>query len=710
MSLLRADSPVSDPKSDLFGHAPFAKNLAESIAGYTGTEGLVLSLYGPWGAGKSTVLSFVVHHLENEHSVDKPVVVQFNPWWFSGQENLARAFLGQLQAVLPQKDEKFRKLGSMLGDFSEGIGGLVDLSGVTGGGGRILGKFFASITKRKPKDVPGIKDDICKLLLKAGQKILIIIDDIDRLDPEETRQLFTVIKALGDFPNVVYLLAFDREVASQAIEHRSGLPGERYLEKIVQVPFELPPVDRLALRKALFQRLDEILGQTDQAHFDQKYWTNVFFEGVDPIIKVPRDVVRLTNTLSITFPVVKGEVNVVDFIALEAIRVFLPDVYEIVRSNPQQFAGYNSNSQTDIDRRSIAEFAEVWQGLIPDSLKESTVDLLERVFPKIAGTGFGSDWMSQWRKELRVCHPDVFPVYFRLAPVTGAVSGIEIRRLVEVAGDTELLTKMLLDSTQVLRADGISKTKELLEIIVSSIETDIASKNLPTLIAVALDVGDKLIEPEETRGMFDFGNISRIGGIVYHGLKRIPAEDRAKLLDSSISKGDAIACQSRVLAAIEEEVPKGEDRTLLTAAEIAKLKATWVNRVKILSQGSLFIDHPSITRVIRIWGMWSSPSHPREWCEAATCSDEGLLKLITSFLSFSTSQTMGDLAVQRQARLNPTLLEDYIDTSAAAHRLYKLREDGKVPVEASAAVDQYLIEFEMITNGIDPEGIDAFDE
>ena len=56
-------------------------------------------------------------------------------------------------------------------------------------------------------------------------------------------------------------------------------------------------------------------------------------EGIDPLIQVPRDVVRFTNTLSVTYPAVCGEVNPVDFIALEAIRNFLPDLYDIIRKN-----------------------------------------------------------------------------------------------------------------------------------------------------------------------------------------------------------------------------------------------------------------------------------------------------------------------------------------------------------------------------------------
>jgi len=295
VAALSADLPASHPKDDLFGHAPFAKNLAESILRYQSSDGLVLALHGPWGSGKSTVLNYVVHYLDQISEDNRPVVVTFNPWWFSGQENLARAFLGQLQAVLPSKSENFKKLGELLGNFAEGVGGIVDLSGMTGGAGGKLGRLIQMVTKRKPKDVPALKSKIGKILEEAGKRILIVVDDIDRLTPDETRQLFTVIKALADFPNVIYLLAFDRNVAAKAIKQQSGLPGKQYLEKIIQVPFELPPVDRVALRAALFGRLDQIIANTPDELFDRTYWTNVFNEGIDPLIQVPRDVIRFTS-------------------------------------------------------------------------------------------------------------------------------------------------------------------------------------------------------------------------------------------------------------------------------------------------------------------------------------------------------------------------------------------------------------------------------
>jgi predicted KAP-like P-loop ATPase len=144
------------------------------------------------------------------------VLVSFNPWWFSGQEHLARAFLGQLQAVLPAKYAGFKKLGDKLADFSGAIGGAADLIGAAVSvpvGGAVL-EAGARLLGRKPKDVPGLKDSMSQLLLEKKKRVLVVIDDIDRLTPDEVRQLFTVIKALGDFPYITYLLAFDRGVGA----------------------------------------------------------------------------------------------------------------------------------------------------------------------------------------------------------------------------------------------------------------------------------------------------------------------------------------------------------------------------------------------------------------------------------------------------------------------------------------------------------------
>ncbi|QQD22783.1 AAA family ATPase [Oceanospirillaceae bacterium ASx5O] len=713
MTALSADRPSSNPQDDLFGHAPFAESLANSICRYPGNDGLVLALYGPWGSGKSTVLSYVRHFLEQRPEAEQPAIVTFNPWWFSGQENLARAFLGQMQAVLPAKSAKFKKLGDLLGDFAEGVGGLIDLSGMTGGAGSKIGKLVGMITKRKPKDVPALKSEISKILRDAQTRILVIIDDIDRLTPEETRQLFTVIKALADFPNVVYLLAFDREVAAQAIEQQSGMPGERYLEKIIQVPFELPPVDRVALRAALFKRLDEILGDTSDSLFDPSYWTNAFLDGIDPLIQVPRDVVRFTNTLTVTYPAVRGEVNPVDFIALEALRVFLPSLYDVIRTNQDKFSGHSRDNRYDSDQRAIAAFHEQWAQALPESLRSSTEALLERIFPKIGQMGYGADWLAQWRRGLRACHPDVFPTYFRMTVPPGTVRRSEMLALLSLAETPAALADALVQATSVKRPDGLSKARALLERLMDHANEDIPDAHIPVFICVLLDIGDALELESDERGVFDFGNESRIARLVCALLKRVSQAQRLLLLTTAITKGRAIDVQGYLIARLSDKAEKqtgsGEEALVDTTA-LSALKDCWLDGIKTKLTQDKMLAHPKLSRLLAAWFLWGDPAEAKTWCEAATSSNDGLLAFLPKFCSHTRSQTMGDWAVRLQPRLNPTWLERYVDTVACAQRLMALRQAGSVPDRARESVDQFLKEFEMLKAGKNPDSVGGFDD
>jgi len=72
--------------------------LAQSIAGLPRAEGHVVALYGKWGFGKTTMLNYVRHYLSELGQSEQPVVVSYNPWWFSGHEDLVRAFFSQLRA------------------------------------------------------------------------------------------------------------------------------------------------------------------------------------------------------------------------------------------------------------------------------------------------------------------------------------------------------------------------------------------------------------------------------------------------------------------------------------------------------------------------------------------------------------------------------------------------------------------------------------
>jgi predicted KAP-like P-loop ATPase len=701
MHQISSDRPDLTPNTDLFGHAPFAKELAKSICNYDSSDGLVLALHGPWGAGKSTVLNYVKHYVEQVAEAERPIIVDFNPWWFSGQENLAKAFLGQLQLVLPQKYKAFKDVGYKLSEFSDGIGGLVELAGAPSWLAGLIGKGV-KLAAKKPKDVPQLKADISKLLREKKKRILIIVDDIDRLTAEEVRQLFTVVKALADFPYMTYLLAFDKEVATQAIEQQTGLPGDRFLEKIIQVPFELPLIDRADLRKALFSRLDQILGEADSL-FDQEHWTNIFFAGIDPLFKVPRDVVRFTNTLAVTYPAVRGEVNPVDFIAIEAIRVFLPALYDVLRSNSSYFVGIKADGNwIDGTQQREQSFTQLWKSTIPESLCDSTSDLLVRLFPKLSDTLYGHEFLSQWRQQAHICHPDILPLCFRLSIKSGQTSRAEMLKLVEIGNDNSEIAKYLLEASTQKNSDGTSKARALLERFLDHIEKDIEQQHVKNYISSLFNIGDQLVIESDKVGMYDFSNGVRITRVVRALLRRINKADRLLVLTSAFEHGLALDTQMDAIASIvsrSEKPDQSEDVYYFEEVDINKLKTAWIKKIQIAAKNGLIEDHKNLPSLLKGWGNWGANDEIKDWVATLTTADEKLVKFIDKFLVRNKSQTVGDHAIRDNPRLNPKWLNDYLDAEKVVTRLNALVTNNSTLIRNNVAVTQLLKEYEALKLG-----------
>lgn len=714
MTTLSTDRPLTNPSDDLFGHAPFAKHLANAILRQQGSDGIVLALYGPWGSGKSTVLAYVQHYLDAEPVDTRPVVVSFNPWWFSGQENLVRAFLDQLQVVLPEKYRGFKDIGKKLSDYSDAIGGVVELT--VGGLGAVVKAGLKKLAP-KSKDVPALKKGLVDLLNKEKKRILVVVDDIDRLAPDEVRQLFTLVKALADFPYVTYLLAFDRQVASEAIKSQTGLPGERYLEKIIQVPFELPVADRVALRHLLTTKLDVVMQATPEGRFDPEHWTNIFHAGVDALIRTPRDVVRLINTLSVTYAAVVGEVNPVDFIAIESIRVFLPSVYAAIRDNEEKFVGYRPVDEHNEKQAAIA-FHDAWLSTVPDELRASIKDLVRRLFPKLesiwGNMHYSADSAAEWRRELRVCADDIFPAFFRLSFPVGALTRADLDGLLAASADANTFGTILREAVSIKRSDGLSKARALLERLMDHVERDVPSTSIEPIVQALLDDGDDLLkEGDSPEGAFDFGNESRVTRIIYHLLKRVDKGHRASLIADALVNGHSLRCSQYLLAALNDEADKAQkgqgEAGLLTLDEINDLKTRWVRKVIGAARSGELLEHAELSSVLNGWHHWGDANEIKEWWEQVSVRDEVLVSLIDSFKSYSTSQTFGDYAARRQIRVNPENIDRFGDSRAMAQRLRELLKVGSVPEEKLPAIRQFILECDMIASGKNPDGAFAFD-
>ena len=709
-STLSADRPVDDPAKDRLGLAPFAQHLAETICKMVPAEGLVLAVHGPWGSGKTTLLRFVSHFLNQKPDRERPIVVHFNPWWFSGHEDLTRRFFGQLQAVLSKSKAEVEEVRKRLAEFAE----LVSELPVPYAQG---GKSVARVLRPVQKDVPKLKTALEAALRKYGRKILVIVDDIDRLSAEEIRQLFRLIKAVGDLPNVVYLVAFDRQVVVRALDDIQSGSGEAYLEKIVQVPFELPLPDRTLLRRLLLEKLGLILGDTSGTPFDETYWGNVYFEGIDHFIGSARDVVRLTNALSVTFPAVRGEVNPVDFVGIETLRLFCSPVYEVIRQNMAAFAGPSDlGSLSSLAGDQTKEFHDLWLGHVPDDDRAAVRQLAVRLFPKLesvwGNTHYREMYLPIWRRELRICSPDIFPIYFRLAVPEGSITQKEIDAILALGTDAKALGANLVELAGRRRPNGATRARALLERLEDYTERAVPDVQIPSMVAAMLDVGDQLLEQEEdeSRGPFDFGSQWNIARVNWRLLRRLDESARFQILSEAITAGGSVSIIVHEVVLLgrehgkydaQRQVPESE--RMVSSDHLTTLEQLALQKVRSKAHDGSLILTSGLPTVLHFWHDHAGTEEIRTWVGDVTSSDKGLACFLERFLGIGFSQVITSSIGRRFYRLDPKSLQPYLEPSQIVSRVSTLAENVALTDRQRMAAKQFLKEYRLRAEGKDPD-------
>ncbi|MBW8880218.1 MAG: hypothetical protein JF615_01990, partial [Asticcacaulis sp.] len=139
-----------------------------------------------------------------------------------------------------------------------------------------------------------VRADLEQKLKKLDRPLIVVIDDIDRLEADQIRTVFRHVKANADLPRLTYLLLFQPTVVEAALNPVAAGDGRGYLEKIIQASFDLPAVEISRVHKALFAALDLALAGnlTPRDGFDALRWGNLFHGGLKLFIQNLRDVHR----------------------------------------------------------------------------------------------------------------------------------------------------------------------------------------------------------------------------------------------------------------------------------------------------------------------------------------------------------------------------------------------------------------------------------
>lgn len=335
-----SDRPIETVDQDLLGRSIFSKQLAEAIYKYSGKDGLVIGLFGKWGTGKTSILNIVINEINilAKGSGDKPIIVKFSPWNYTDKDNLISLFFRVLKNKLDidNDEEKRKKIGKALTDYSDALDAL-SLVPMVGSGLAILLKTIAKAQGAelsKEVDLDVTRNQLEKVLSETNQKIIVIMDDIDRLTNSQIRDIFQLVKQVGNFPNIIYVLSMDRNVVCRALEEVHNIDGSEYLEKIVQIPFEIPALMKPQIREIFLAKLNDTIKDIfDDITWNENYFNEVFNNCIEPYIKTLRDVNRVINTFQFRYRLLYKETAFEDMLALTTIEVLAPQLYQWIGNN-----------------------------------------------------------------------------------------------------------------------------------------------------------------------------------------------------------------------------------------------------------------------------------------------------------------------------------------------------------------------------------------
>ena len=418
------DEPIQSLKQDILGREKFIEDLQKEIENLPFDNSFVFGLYGSWGEGKTSVINLLVNKFRKNEDF---LIVNFDPWNFKDEKAILSAFYDQIENAFSEK--------YILSEFERTM---IKYQNIISIG---LSNTGINLSFPDRKDTLfKLKKEIEKFIEQTKKKILIFIDDIDRLQPYEVLLIFKIVRLSANFKNTIFLLAFDQLIIQNYLKNDLKIDSE-FLEKIVQKSIPLPAIEQQEIGQFLDIHLEKLFDELAiSKEGREKFYKDfhlIYLMQISKFFKTLRRVKRYINGLRSTLPLVKNEVNLYDFLILEIIRNFFPKIYDDIWRNPWSYlpikwdikhyfsspfaSGVNEDKKYEIIQNHISNI------VAGEKDEEIIKGLLKSLFFEVENSldqhQFGQKYsVETYRVEKRITHPKCFKKYFMLKVLSSDIS------------------------------------------------------------------------------------------------------------------------------------------------------------------------------------------------------------------------------------------------------------------------------------------------
>lgn len=668
-----SDSPVNNFDNDNFNYKPIAENVASSILQINAQFGYVISITGKWGSGKSSFIFYVERYLKNKKTeLNDIVVFKFDPWIFSGHQDIIDQFFKQLQAQAEVAEiksgisEDTINVLDIFFEYGSLLKAIPTLEGQCAGWGFHLLHMITSYynkTKSPVKSLLELKVKLTEKIKTLQQKIVIFIDDIDRLTPEEIRELFRAIKAIGDFPNIVYILAYDEEIVTSVLDadyscqtknsSQNSEFGKKYLEKIVSFSIPLPVISEFQLEKYVDDVIfDDKFENTYEIFVNKLEWKERYYEGINKLLTTPRSVIRLNNALLLLYPSIKNEVDVIDFISLEIIRQNYSELYDWIRNNPRLFISMESDMFSRRDSSDI--YREQFNNIIdsfPEKHRNALENILKRMFPNnqieiqnAQSPKFQSNLMDPRRQGICLNY-DTFLKYFRYQLDPEVFSHNDMLSFLNSTPEPQVFAEQV-HSWASVQVRKKSKIFIFFDYILPLIDENMPLESQKNFIFGCFLINDKIFTYNEVSYSKSIYPIPRdlsmqIVITIFKCFHLMSYDERLELFKSAYSTSISFVLMSDIINLLRQQngdknwgsdIRSPQFDVLLRIDDLNQIEDIFIQRIKEeLSNNIMRLAGPDISSILYVWNKLSPEnSDLNDIINKFWSDDELILKVILS--------------------------------------------------------------------------------
>ncbi|RQS12090.1 P-loop NTPase fold protein [Burkholderia sp. Bp8998] len=655
---------------DRLGVAPLAQRLARVIYSLKAPYGYVIGVNGMWGHGKSTLLNFACAYLEkyNEEAAnedDKIIVIEFRPWMVSGHQDLVSAFFKVLSESLGPRESwikrTWRKAVKQFGGSSDAVMDAlakvaiaVDI-GVTKG----VATAVVNIAKRPVKDkidhflrdesLQSAHSRLVEQLEKSNKRFLVTVDDIDRLSGDEVTSIMQMVKTVGQLPNVVYLLSYDRNKISEAFKEPDTETGPLYSDKIIQHEIELPRPSKNSLLRILD---NEISFMTGYAEPDDLRWFTIVSDGIRRWVENPRDVLRLANAVKFSWPALEGEIDPVDLLAMEGVRLFETQVFNWIRDN-RDFL-FREGQFRFLDASARQPFVDRFkESLASGEDRDQILKIVSVLFPSIGdltkqGGLYHSEPYHLIAKRRGIASEAGYDAYFSLNPSPDAISKRVIDDVVSGDSTEEQLNSTISSYIGKRSSTGKTMVTELIEELRYRFDSPTPPVVSQPIVNALFSNADGILSEPRSNDIFALSPSSALLFLLEKMLRLAGTATAARFLESAFSANSSIVlCADlylgigRDLSVFPADNESHRESPVVDHQAFEELGRILLGRIiQASGDGELAKAH-YFWNVLRVWTHFDKSDEPKIWLHRWMMDDASFMLKVAHGLVGVSHSTKG---------------------------------------------------------------------